>query len=116
MSALHDHAVLLLDDIAQANPKSELQNQIDRVRITLQPLSVEEIFRLWSGFQSQYRVSVAYEVAVVLIESTQRTRTSLPVLRRGSDNRGTTVQPDPLPYPTIFSVRLANQKPKAKPG
>ena len=79
MSALHDHAVLLLDDIAQANPKSELQNQIDRVRITLQPLSVEEIFRLWSGFQSQYRISVAYEASVLLIDSTQIPHTALPV-------------------------------------
>jgi hypothetical protein len=79
MSTLHDNAVLMLDDIALASPPSELQNQIDRVRITLQPLSVEEIFRLWSGFQSQYRISVAYEVSVLLIDSTQIPRTSLPV-------------------------------------
>jgi hypothetical protein len=79
MSALYDGAILLPGDIVQAKPDSDLQNQIDRVRITLQPLSVEEIFRLWSGFQSQYRISVAYEVGVVLIDSTQIPRTALPV-------------------------------------
>ncbi len=116
MSALYDNAILFPGDIAQALPKSELQDQVERVRITLQPLTVEEIFRLWSGFQSQYRISVAYEVSVVLIDSTQPTKTPLPVLTRGRNNRGTTVQPDPLPFPTIFTIRLENQKPRPRRG
>ncbi len=67
MNILYDHAILSSKDIDGALPpdNSELQNQVERVRITLQPLSVEEIFRLWSGFQTQYRVSVAYEVGVI---------------------------------------------------
>jgi hypothetical protein len=116
MSALYDNAVLFPEDIARVLPRSELQNQVERVRITLQPLSVEEIFRLWSGFQSQYRISVAYEVSVVLIDSTQPTKTPLPVLTRGRDNRGANVQPDPLPFPTIFNIRLENQKPRLRRG
>jgi hypothetical protein len=78
------------------------------VRITLQPLSVEEICRLWSGFQTQYRVSVSYEVSVVLIESTQPTKTPLPVLTRGSlDDKGVTSQPGLIPpFPTIEEVVL----------
>jgi len=122
MSTLYDHALLGTSDIHTAlsigsnELNSELQNQVERVRITLQPLSVEEIFRLWSGFQTQYRVSVSYEVSVVLIESTQPTKTPLPVLTRGRDNRGAAVQPDPLPFPTIFNIRLENQKPRLKRG
>jgi hypothetical protein len=116
MSALYDNAVLFPEDIARVLPRSDLQNQVERVRITLQPLSVEEIFRLWSGFQTQYRISVAYEISVVLIESTQATKTPLPVLTRGRDNRGATIQPDPLPFPTIFTIRLANQKPRPRRG
>jgi hypothetical protein len=42
------------------------------VRVTLQPLSLEEMSRLWSTFQTQYRLSVAYEVSVVLIDSARR--------------------------------------------
>jgi hypothetical protein len=116
MSALYDNAILFPGDIAQALPKSGLQDQVERVRITLQPLTVEEIFRLWSGFQSQYRISVAYEVSVVLIDSTQPTKTPLPVLTRGKNDRGAAVQPDPLPFPTIFTIRLEDQKPRPRRG
>lgn len=105
MSALYDNAVLFPEDIAQVLPRSELQNQIERVRITLQPLSVEEIFRLWSGFQTQYRVSVAYEVSVVLIDSTHPTRTPLPVLTRGPNDSGVTAQGSLIPpFPTIEEI------------
>lgn len=114
MSIVNDHAILKAADLAI--PESDLQNQVDGVRLTLQPLSVEEIFRLWSGFQAQYRTSVAYEASVVLIDSTLPTRTPLPVLQRGRDAGGTTVQPDPLPYPTLFSVQLANAKAAGSPG
>ena len=50
------------------------------IRITLQPLSIDDISKLWAGFQMQYRLSVAYEVAVVLIDSTRPTRAAPPVL------------------------------------
>ncbi len=118
MSILFDNPLLFSDDIRTALSKSnapgvsedlnsELQNQVERVRITFQPLSVEEIFRLWSGFQSQYRVSVAYEVAVVLIDSTQPTKTPLPVLTRGPGDSGITAQGDLIPpFPTIEEVVL----------
>ena len=101
MRILYDNSVLGPDEIKTAlasapynlgGDNSELQNQVERVRITFQPLSVEEIFRLWSGFLTQYRVSVAYEVAVVLIESKQTARTPLPVLTRGKDDRGIAAQ------------------------
>src|SRR6266571_3077091 len=116
MRILYDNSVLGPDEIKTAlasapynlgGDNSELQNQVERVRITLQPLSVEEIFRLWSGFLTQYRVSVAYEVAVVLIESTRPTKTPLPVLTRGPGDSGITAQGDLIPpFPTIEEVVL----------
>src|SRR6266566_6430956 len=118
MSILFDNPLLFSDDIRTALSKSnapgvsedlnsELQNQIERVRITFQPLSVEEIFRLWTGFQTQYRVSVAYEVAVVLIESTRPVKTPLPVVARGPGDRGATAQGNLTPpFPTIEAVVL----------
>jgi len=104
MNILYDHAILSSKDIDGALPpdNSELQNQVERVRITLQPLTVEEIFRLWSGFQTQYRVSVAYEVGVVLIDSTLPTKTPLPVLTRGPKDSGIFSQASLIPpFPTI---------------
>ena len=110
MSILYDHPLLGAQEIQAALPNnlnSELQNQIERVRITFQPLSVEEIFRLWSGFQTQYRVSVAYEVAVVLIESTRSVKTPLPVVARGPGDSGASAQGNLTPpFPTIEGIVL----------
>ena len=111
MSILYDHPLLGAPEIATAlgSLNSELQNQVERVRITLQPLSVEEIFRLWSGFQTQYRISVAYELAVVLIDSTLPTKTPLPVLTRGPNDSGVTAQGSLIPpFPTIEEVVVPN--------
>src|SRR5215469_6459011 len=88
MSVLHDHALLGPDEIRLAFPGSGLESQADRVRITLQPLSVEDISKLWMGFATQYRVSVGYDVSVALIDSTQSARTPLPVLARGAQDKG----------------------------
>lgn len=108
MSILYDHPLLGAQELQAALPgnlNSELQNQIERVRITFQPLSVEEIFRLWTGFQTQYRVSVSYEVAVVLIESTRAVKTPLPVVARGPGDIGPSAQGNPIPpFPTIEQV------------
>src|SRR5262245_55839712 len=45
-----------------------LTAQQARVRLTLLPLSLEDLSKLWSVFfQTEYRLSVAYQAAVVLI-------------------------------------------------
>lgn len=105
MSVLHDHPLLGAEEIKTAFPKSDITQQVERIRITLQPLPVEDIFKLWSGFQTQYRLSAAYEVSVVLIDSTRRSRTPLPVLTRGKDDAGVSAQGSLVPaYPTIGEV------------
>lgn len=106
MRVLYDHPVLGSGDITL--PDSDVQNQIERIRITMQPLNIEEIYRLWTGFETPYRLSVSYEVAVVLIESTRAVSKPLPVLQVGRNGRGATVVPDPFPYPVLFSVQLNN--------
>jgi hypothetical protein len=97
MSILHDHAVLSRAEIRDALALSELDTQIDQVKITPQPVTLDEISKLWTGFQSEYRLSAAYQVSVVLIESTQAKRTPLPVLRRGSEDRGPQAVASPAP-------------------
>jgi hypothetical protein len=69
MRVFHDHPVLEPDAIREALAGSQ---QTERVRITLQPLSLEEMTKLWTMFQTQYRLSVTYEVSVVLIGSLHR--------------------------------------------
>lgn len=117
MSVLYDHALLGPEEIQVAFPGSGLENQPDRVRITLQPLSVEDISKLWMGFATQYRVSVGYDVSVTLIDSTQRVKTPLPVLTRGAQDKGWASQASLIPpVPSLFAVTPPNQQPSARLG
>jgi len=105
------------DEIKVAFPGSGLENQPDRVRITLLPLSVEDISKLWMGFATQYRVSVGYDVSVTLIDSTQPVKTPLPVLGRNSQDKGWLSQANLNPaFPTLYSVTAPNQQPSARLG
>jgi hypothetical protein len=117
MSILHDHPVLGSDEIQTALDGNDLFKQVELVRITLQPLSLEELSKLWTTFQTQYRTSVAYQVAVVLIKSLRTARTPLPVLTRGRDDRGILSQTDLLsPFPEIKSVVPPNSQPSIRLG
>jgi hypothetical protein len=121
MSTLFDHALLGQDEIraatAVALPGSDLDKQLERVRITLQPLTLEEISKLWSGLVTQYRLSVGYEVSVALIESTQPVRTPLPVLTRGPGDKGVISQASLLPpFPLLDSIQFPNAQTSARLG
>lgn len=105
MSILHDHPLLGAEEIALSLPGNDLGQQIERIRFSLQPLNVEEIYRLWAGFQTPYRTSVAYEASVVLIESTREAKTALPVTRRGATDSGVSSQANiASPFARIVSV------------
>jgi Pvc16 N-terminal domain len=59
---------------------SDLGDQVELVKLSLQPLSLEEITKLWSSFfQTPYRLSVAYQATVVLLDSMEEVIPSLPV-------------------------------------
>ena len=88
MSVLHDHPLLGADEIRGALTGNDLADQLERIRITPLTLSVDEMSKLWGGFRSQYRLSAAYEVTVVLIDSHRPPRAALPVLTRGQEDRG----------------------------
>jgi hypothetical protein len=64
MRILHDSSVIR----GAALPES-LRLVVEQLAIVLMPLQLEELTRIWSALQSQFRLSVAYEVRVVLLES-----------------------------------------------
>jgi hypothetical protein len=97
MSLLHDSPVLDPVMIQNALANNDLHQQIEHIRITPQPMNLEELSKLWAAFQTQYRISAAYLVTVVLIESTLAPRSPLPVLRRGPEDRGPTAFAEPWP-------------------
>ena len=122
MSILHDHPVLSSDDIrlsvdAADLPKFDLQHQLEGIRISYQPMSLDEMSKLWTAFQTGYRISAAYEVAVVLIDSQRPTRSPLPVLRQGDQDRGPASQPDLTPpFPELFHVQPSDPRYSAELG
>jgi hypothetical protein len=89
VQTLHAHAVLSRPQIRSAvGPvdllaNSDLADQVELVKFTPVPLTLEELSKLWSVFfQTAYVLSVAYQAAVVLIEGDESPRPSLPVRER----------------------------------
>jgi len=115
MRILHDHPVLGRDEIRNALVGNDLGDQVERVRITPQPLTLDEMSKLWTSFQREYRMSTAYHVSVVLIESDRSARTPLPVLTRGEADLGVAVVPEPTPpYPALERAEPPNGQEAAR--
>jgi hypothetical protein len=117
MSVLSDRPLLLAADIKAALPNNDLWNQVERIRFTLQPLPQDELSKLWTGFQTGFRLSMAYEAAVVLIDSGLSARTPLPVLTRGAGDTGVDVEASmAAPYPNLTGLKLPTRQTSAVPG
>jgi len=105
--AMHAKPMLTRDMIRNTivNPaftflaQSNLADEIELVKLTPLPLSLEELSKLWSVFfQTQYALSMAYQATVVLIEGEETPRTALPVLERE-------IFVVPFRHPTIERIR-----------
>jgi len=118
MLRLHDRPLLGREEVRNVlsdGADSELQNQVERIRITPQPLSVDDISKLWMIFQTGYRISAAYEVSVVLIESALPARAAAPVLSRGQGDQGVTALPS-SDLPTLDELRTPHSQSSLFPG
>ena len=117
MQILHDHILFTPAELKAALPESDLYEQVERVHITHHPLSPEEMSKLWTMFSTGYRVSAAYRVSVVLIESTKPVKAPLPVLTIGPGDSGVLSQPDLLPpFATLTDVIPPHSQPAALLG
>jgi Pvc16 N-terminal domain len=114
MSVLHDRPLLDVTDLKNALPGIDPGDQIERVRFSPQPLSLEEISKLWTALQTQYRLSTTYLASVVLVDSQQSTKSPLPVLARGKGDAG--VYSVPSPSPELLEIAPAGSLPSAQLG
>jgi hypothetical protein len=119
MSTLYDHMILSPADIQAATaatlPRSDLNRQIERVRVTFQPLSLDELSKLWTGFAMQLRLSAAYEVSVALIDSKQPVRAPLPTLTRGTADTGPKSVANLIPpFPALTAIEFPNDQTSAR--
>jgi hypothetical protein len=95
-------------------PGSGLENQVERVRLTPDPRPQDEISRMWATFGTGYRLSVSYDAAVVLIDSTRPVSAPVPVLMRGPGDTGPVAVL--APFPEIALVQPPNRQAAAQPG
>jgi hypothetical protein len=90
MQALHETPFLGRNEItaAFAHPvgpvdsalaTSELAAQVEMIKVSPEPLSTEDLSKLWTAFGGKFRPSAGYEATVVLIESNAAIQTALPV-------------------------------------
>ena len=117
VQTLNDNAVLTRTQLADIASYSNISDQVERIRISWQPLEEKDIYSLWSIFSSPYRVSVAFEVRVVLIDGLRGPRTPLPVLTRGVDDRGPVANANvDSPFPALTAALPPNSQPAALIG
>lgn len=87
---LHEEPVLTRDHIRAALvppipaliAASGIDEQIELIRISPEAISSEEMSRMWSALDAQYRPSMAYKASVAFIESAASPGTALPATRR----------------------------------
>ncbi|MEV7612598.1 DUF4255 domain-containing protein [Streptomyces sp. NPDC089799] len=117
LQALHTRPLLSRAELAQTAAFSDLSRQPDHIRITWHAVDEKEIYSLWSVFQTPYRLTAAFEVRAVLIDSRRPVRTPLPVLARGADGRGPRAGADPRPTtPAVHRLHYPGGRPAARTG
>jgi hypothetical protein len=89
LRTLHAHPVLTELQIRKAVSSldylsgSDLFVETEQIKFTPLPLSLEELYNLWSGFfQTPYTLSMAYLASVVFVEGDESIQAALPVRAR----------------------------------
>jgi hypothetical protein len=102
---------------------SQLEQQVEQIKITPEYLSTEEVSKLWTAMQTHFRPTAAYMASVVLIEATGPAASALPVLSRGpvdlvsGRDRGVAVEPNLAPpVPALERIEPADGQPSARLG
>lgn len=76
MQVLHENPVLndIHDTDFDANIilEKDLRNSFEKINISLSPLSMEEISKIWSAINKPHKLSVVYEVSLIQIVPTKR--------------------------------------------
>jgi len=85
MRVLHEYPVVtrkvrLRRDPDQAVLDPSLQGELERIKLLLDPIGLEDLSKVWTALALPYRLSAAYKVSVVQIESRAPRRQALPVL------------------------------------
>jgi hypothetical protein len=112
MRVLHDYPIVT-DQLTAVRPPSgglvlhaSLRDAYEKVRLSLEPLTLEDVTKVWTALALRYRLSAAYVVNVVQVES-RRTRTfPRPVGQPASATTPPLPTDPPSPGPWIYTLTL----------
>lgn len=107
MRVLHEYPVITKSlKTAGGEPilHESLRDEFEKIKLCLEPISLEDISKVWTALTLPYRLSAAYRVSVVQIESRQTRRYPRPVGEPKS--AGPRVYAVPLCRPQITDLRF----------
>lgn len=88
MRVLHDFPIITEQVLTEKSPAGQqileesLRDEYERVKVTLDPLTLEDMSKVWTALTLPYRLSTAYRVSVIQIDSKRQRRIALPVQTR----------------------------------
>lgn len=111
MRVLHDYAIITeslvttrLTPVGQTILDPALRGQYEKLKLCCDPISIEDLTKIWTALTVPYRLSVAYSVSVIQIES-QRPRV-FPQLVGEPPRGGPFITVLPLQTPLIEAVAV----------
>lgn len=111
MRVLNDYAIITenlvttrLTPVGQTILDPALRGQYEKIKLCYDPISIEDLTKIWTALTVPYRLSVAYSVSVIQIES-QRPRT-FPQLVGEPPRGGPFITVLPLQTPLIEAVMV----------
>ena len=111
MRVLNDYPIITesllttrLSPVGQTILDPALRGQYETIKLCLDPISVEDLTKIWTALTVPYRLSVAYSISVIQIES-QKSR-SFPQLVGEPPRGGPFITVLPLQTPLIEAVAM----------
>lgn len=106
MVTLHDHPIIPKDD-PLLDPA--LREEVELVNVTFEPLTLEDLSKIWTATSSPFRLAVGYLVTVVQLESTLPRRIAKPVLEPPTG--GPRIRALPMDRPVIAFLSVLRRRP-----
>ena len=112
MRVLHD-VPIVTDSLTTTRPPSgllvlheSLRDEFERIRLSLEPLTLEDVTKVWTALALRYRLSAAYCVNVVQIESRRPRTFPRPVGRPASPTQPPLPTDPPGPGPWVQAITI----------
>jgi Pvc16 N-terminal domain len=117
MRVLHDYPVVTDDlrtvraPVGQPILDTALLGEFERVKLSLDQISLEDLSKVWTALTLPYRASAAYKINVVQIESRRPTRSARPVGEPPAAGPRVAVVPMRRPRIRVLAVRRPTDPP-----